>query len=479
VKVLEVNSKGIFAVGYVVFLAGAVVVGFTALPRIAHAAGGPVGVAIPLYTYPTDSSWTAVIQAKHAYPNVPFIAVINPNSGPGSSQDSNYVQGIKNLQAAGIEVLGYVATGYAANSISSEESQVSKYHSWYSVNGIFFDEMSNSGTTASYYSTLDSYVHSLIPGSTTMGNPGTSVPTSLIGTLDILCIYEGTPYPAISYLTYAGYSPSYFSNIVYGVSLETSFITSLSGVNSWTYVTNAGGSNPYDVLPSYFTSEVATLSTLDGTASLTVNSANLSGNVITGMWATWSQNGAQLSSGYTPTTFTGTNGGTYTVTVGNYGSTVFCYWQDGTTNSAKTLTLNGNAALTAYYSTNGSCSTMTTTTTSKTTSTSSSTSTTSTSSTATTFLVTVKSATSSGTFSGMWTVVSQNGVTVDTGYTPLEFTATPGGSYTISIANYGNYVFSHWSTGSTSSTITITPTQAVTLTAYYTVVSCSPKHKNC
>ena len=521
-KITEESSKRSFATGYTALLIGGMFFGFVAFSQPTRAATTyPVGIAIPLYTYPTDGTWAAIIQAKQSYPNVPFIAVINPNSGPGSSLDSNYVQGIKNLQAAGVKVLGYVATGYAGNSISSEESQVSAYESWYGVNGIFFDEMSNSGTTASYYSTLNTYVHSLIPGSTTMGNPGTSVDTALIGTLDILCIYESSGYPTISFLTYPGYAPTYFSNIVYGVSLSNTFLTGLAGVNSWTYLTDAGGSNPYDVLPSYFTSEVAALSSTDGnlvttsstsssstssstsgTSAVTVNSDDLSGAAITGMWTTFNQNGALLSTGYTPMTFTGNNGGTYVVTVANYGSTVFCHWQDGSTNPDLTVTLSGSRVLTAYYSTTGSCSTTTTSTTTTSTSSTKST-TTSTSSTSTTksttistsatsttttkssttpasFSITVKSATTSGSqLNGMWTVVTQNGVTVTTGYTPISFTATTGGSYTVSVANYGNYVFSHWSTGSSSSTITITPTQATTLTAYYSVITCSPHHKGC
>ena len=32
--------------------------------------------------------------AKQSHPNVPLIAVINPNSGPGSALDPGYVSGI-------------------------------------------------------------------------------------------------------------------------------------------------------------------------------------------------------------------------------------------------------------------------------------------------------------------------------------------------------------------------------------------------
>jgi hypothetical protein len=514
-KVLEDSTKRIFATGYIALLIGAVVLGFTAVPQDTRAASTPQGLVIPLYAYPTDGSWAALVQAKLAYPNVPFIAVINPNSGPGSSQDPNYVQGIKNLQASGIEVLGYADTAYGADSISSVEANVNLYHTWYGVNGIMFDDMSNTPGFESYYSTLGSYVHSLIPNSITMGNPGTSVPTSFIGTLDILNIYEASAYPPLSFITYPGYAPSNFAVVAFGVSLEDSFLTSITGTVSWIYITDAGLPNPYAVLPSYFTTEVALLSSIDGTiassstpstspttttttggsTSLVVNSVDLSGNTITGMWTTWNQNGAVLSTGYTPATFTGTIGQTYSVTVANYGSTVFCYWQDGSTIPNKIVTLARSVALTAYYGTDGSCSAATTTTTvstktstasttsSKTSTTvvttSSRTSTTSTTAAPSTFLVKIQSATTGGLFSGMSTVVSQNGVTLSSGYTPLTFTATRGTSYTISVDNYGIYVFNHWSTGSTSPTITITPGQAFTLTAYYATISCPPTHRHC
>ncbi len=327
-KILEDSSKGILAAGYIALLVGAVALGFTAIPQTTRAQSAPVGIVIPLYTYPTDGSWAAVIQAKQAYPNVPFIAVINPDSGPGTSQDANYVQGIKNLQAGGVVVLGYVDTSYAGDSVSSVEANVNLYHTWYGVNGIMFDDMTNVPGYETYYSTLSSYVHSLIPGSVTMGNPGTSVPTSYVGTLDVLNIYESSGYPLLSFVTYAGYSPSYFSTIVFGVPLDTAFLSTLVGVNSWVYLTDANLPNPYDVLPSYFTTQVAALSSIDlvattssssattttstpstttnpsvGTSQLTVNTQDATANALTGYYLVLYQNGQTLSTGYSPTTF--------------------------------------------------------------------------------------------------------------------------------------------------------------------------------
>ena len=67
------------------------------------------GVLIPLYLYPSSLAvWKPVITAKQAYPSVPFVAIANPASGPGTASDPNYVTAIKSLQDAGVKVVGYV-----------------------------------------------------------------------------------------------------------------------------------------------------------------------------------------------------------------------------------------------------------------------------------------------------------------------------------------------------------------------------------
>src|SRR5438270_4956564 len=120
-------------------------------------AATPTGVMVPLYTYPTDNTWNQMINAKSAYPSVPMIAIINPSDGPGPSRDSAYDTGIQKLHNAGISVLGYVLTGWASRSSSAVKSDISAYKSWYNVNGIFFDEMSNSAGDETYYKNLSTY----------------------------------------------------------------------------------------------------------------------------------------------------------------------------------------------------------------------------------------------------------------------------------------------------------------------------------
>src|SRR5213594_322326 len=407
-----------------------------AATRTSFAATSNSGIVIPLYTYPTDGSWSASLQAKKAHPNVPIIAIINPSDGPGGSSDSNYVQGVKNFQAAGIIVIGYVATGYASHGMSDLDTQISLYKTWYSVNGIFFDEMSNNQGNENYYSTLNTYVKSL--GMTmTMGNPGTSVPSSYIGILDSLCIFEQGGLPTLSYLSsYSGHPKSNFAYIGLSVStLNTSYEVSSSNYVQWIYITDAGGGNPYDVLPSYFMNEVAALDA--GPQSSTSTSATTSTTTTTGTTATLSistvdssnqplngfyiqeikDNTAGTSTGgtFTPQTVSAVAGHSYSVTVDDYatryvqGANIGTFArnvvvpQSGTT----TFTLQGDTNLvfteallaTSTSTTTTTSKTITTTTTSPITTTSKTTTTTSpittTSKTTTTTSTTATSTTSS------------------------------------------------------------------------------------
>ena len=391
------SSKRTYSLAIVSVLFFAAIV--TATARISFAATSNSGIVIPLYTYPTDGSWSASLQAKKAHPNVPIIAIINPSDGPGGSSDSNYVQGVKNFQAAGIIVIGYVATGYASHGMSDLDAQISRYKNWYSVNGIFFDEMANNQGNENYYSTLNTYVKSL--GMTyTMGNPGTTTLKSYVGTLDSIIIYESAGTPSLSYPASATFYPSYsksnFGFLAYSVpSLDTSFETSTSTYVQWMYITNDGLSNPWDTLPSYFMNEVAALDV--GTQSSTSTSTTATTTTATGTTATLSistadsanqqvngfyiheikDNTAGTSTGgtFTPQTVSAVVGHSYSVTVDDYatryvqGANIGTFArnvvvpQSGTT----TFTLQGNTNLVfteALLAT--STSTSTTTTTSKT-----------------------------------------------------------------------------------------------------------------
>jgi hypothetical protein len=438
------RGKGIFVAATIAIL----MLGFlpTAIRPAAAAAPASTGLIVPLYAYPTDSSWSALIQAKEAYPSVPIIAVINPDSGPGSSPDPNYVAGIASLKDAGITVVGYVATNYASVSLSTVDAWMSAYKSWYNVNGIFFDMMSNSQAEAGYYSSATDYAYSIGLG-LTVGNPGTSVPSNYVGTVNIIVVYENPGYPSTSTIASStmGDPSSNFAAMGYDVSLPTqSYIQDLAPYLGYVYFTDGQAPNPYSsIAASYLDDLTAMLSSNHGSGTLTVQSASLSGVAITGLYTVVSStSGEVLETGFTPLSFTGVVGAQYVVSVSNYGSDVFNHWSSGSTSAVQTVTLGDSSVETAYYSTGSSPAT---------------------------YPIDVNSYSLSGSsITGLWVVVeSSSGAVVADGFTPFSYTGTTGSTYLVSAGSYGSDVFSNWSGGSTDHTYTLTLSEATTLDAYY------------
>jgi hypothetical protein len=85
--------------------------------------------------------------------------------------------------------------------------------------------------------------------------------------------------------------------------------------------------------------------------ALYVNAYDMSKSQKYSMWVTiHDQWGNLVQTGFTPLTYSGINGITYTVTVANYGSLNFDHWGNGSTNPARKLTVgSSNVWFDAYY----------------------------------------------------------------------------------------------------------------------------------
>jgi hypothetical protein len=222
----------------------------------------PAGTIVPLYSYPTDPAWSAIVTAKQAHPTVAVLAVINPNSGPGSSSDPTYQAGISGLAAGGIVVLGYVDTTNAQKPLANVEAEVDAYRSFYNgLQGIMFDAMSNVPGDEAYYQTLNTYVKG--KGYTvTVGDPGTSVPDSFIGLLDTIVVYNDAGLPNLPALPayYANHPRNSFAIVSYGVpALNNAFVASARQKVGFVYMTDDTLPNPWDTLSSYFAALLAAL----------------------------------------------------------------------------------------------------------------------------------------------------------------------------------------------------------------------------
>jgi hypothetical protein len=238
-------------------------------------AAAPVGIMVPAYFYPTGNSyWSAM---SNAATRVPFVAILNPDSGPGAAQDANYVSAVANLHAAGGQVIAYVHTSYAARALALVTNDVNLYLAFYAVDGFFIDEMTDDADTnhLNYYATLYQYIKSQNARFTVTGNPGTgTVEAYLIQpAADRLMTFEdkSTNYPGYvpsSWVT--NHLASQFVHVAYGLTNTTTMSNDVNlaiGRNAgWIFFTDADLPNPYDTLPAYWTNEVNLVQALNQAA---------------------------------------------------------------------------------------------------------------------------------------------------------------------------------------------------------------------
>jgi len=217
---------------------------------------------VPLYTPPTDPSWNTVIAAKAAHPSVGVIAVLNPGNGPGAAVDAGYASGIARLNAAGIKVVGYVATGYAVKGAAVVKADIDRWRTFYpgQIGGIFFDEQSNRAGDVPYYRDLSQYAKAQ-GMSFTIGNPGTDTAESYVGALDCMLIYESGGLPGANALGgwHANHAKSNFGIIPYATQMDAAFVRNARNSVQYIYLQSDSLPNPWDSVPGYFADLLAAL----------------------------------------------------------------------------------------------------------------------------------------------------------------------------------------------------------------------------
>jgi hypothetical protein len=391
-----------------------------------------------------------IVQAKAANPTVPFLVVANPDDGPGPTDNSSYGAGLKQLQSAGITVLGYVPTDWGDASISAIEQQAHNFYDWYAVDGIYLDQMynlefsQNGAFMPTYYSTLTAYIKSL--GMTEVfGNSGANVPYYFLGSVDVIGEYENAHAPSLSVLEawQTTYDKANFAFFAYNVtSLNPYYIAAASDDVSYMYLTSGESPSPYSTLPSYFGQLVDDLGSM---VPVTVQTDAPNGtSVQRGFNVTVTQPDGISNTGYAPSTFDIPAGSTVTVEVQNNGGYVFDHWAGGNTSQTIEFKPTQATTLVAYSKTASS----------------------------NVSVVTIHTAEKNGIpVTGIYATASMQGKIVARGYTPFSFVAARGTNYTVEIANYSTYSFSSWANGTTTDNdqaISIIPDHDTLLNAYVT-----------
>jgi len=213
---------------------------------------------VPLYSYP-GSTWDTVIASAGL---VKTVAIINPNSGPGSAPDSTFKSYMTKMTNAGVEMIGYVHTSYGARSITDVKKEIDIYASEFSnVVGIFLDEAAATQDQLSYYQQLHTYIMSMPGFKYNVLNPGAATvagyanaATQIVAFEDVASKFASSTNPSFASCS----NKDLFSVITYSASSASAMQSALDtakskGYYGWAYVTSGtlnGGT--YNSLPSYY-----------------------------------------------------------------------------------------------------------------------------------------------------------------------------------------------------------------------------------
>lgn len=220
---------------------------------------GTVKLVVPAY-YQPGPEWQAIIAAA---PTVGMI-IFNPANGPGMAAEPAYTTAIAQAQAAGILVLGYVATSYGQRPQADIMADVNKYYDLYTPSGIYFAE----GPMAADCTNLEDEYRQLTSLALSRDPKaflaiGTRFCPSFIEFSDLMVEF------AEDWTTYQSYtvpswmpanSPQRFCQFINSVPPEeASHALSLAVSNGagWVFTTDGTQPNPWGMLPSYWDQELA------------------------------------------------------------------------------------------------------------------------------------------------------------------------------------------------------------------------------
>jgi hypothetical protein len=184
-------------------------------------------------------------------------------------------------------------------------------------------------------------------------------------------------------------------------------------------------------------------------AILTVNAVNANGTALIGLDVLFNcYNTMTTSTGFTPYTIPVIPGMMHTMAVLDYGCYTFDHWADsGSALRYRSFSITSATTFTAVY--RNTC----------------------TPTPAGSSTITVNGVDTSGNaVTGIYTTLWQSGVLVQSCFGPCTMTVSNGQSYQVMVSDFGSWVFSHWTDGTTTRADTVafgSASTAITLTAVY------------
>lgn len=174
-------------------------------------------ILVPLYIYPTSTSWSSLFSAARSHPGLQFIAVVNPNNGPGSapSPDINYTAALRELSTlSNIRILGYIFCSYGERALVEMERDILVYYGWTArrgcgsglpvdrdqtttqtirMDGVFFDEAPSASEHVNYMAHISKAARKTLQNAEStiiIYNPGIFVDQAFYESADYVAVFE-------------------------------------------------------------------------------------------------------------------------------------------------------------------------------------------------------------------------------------------------------------------------------------------------
>lgn len=210
-------------------------------------------LVVPAYFHPAvhPEHWARLAERAEQV----RLVILNLANGPGTRPDPSHLPALHQLQAAGVEIAGYVDSAYGRRPMNEAIADVGRFLEWYDVVGVCFDRAAGDAEHIDYYARLSQRARSMGIRHVTF-NHGAHPLEGYAQHADLLGTFEG---PWFAYLeapvprwTRSMPAESFY-HVVYSVPpgrFADAYLLAGSRGAGFAYITDHGGANPYERLPA-------------------------------------------------------------------------------------------------------------------------------------------------------------------------------------------------------------------------------------
>ena len=208
---------------------------------------------VPAYfhpaSHPDEWAWLASRAAQVRF------TVLNVANGPGPQPDPAFNPVLELLRSAGVTIGGYVDTNYGQRPASDVLADLRLYLQWYPVTAVFFDRVAVAADQVGQYAGLAARARDAGAREVAF-NHGAHPVEAYADHADLIGTFEGPwrAYPDLAVPRWTRSRPSgLFFHLVHSVprkSFDDAFWLAARRNVGCVYVTDHGGANPWERLPS-------------------------------------------------------------------------------------------------------------------------------------------------------------------------------------------------------------------------------------